>query len=192
MRDGLLIDARSLLDYEKIARETYASVGVPEKEVRAETFVAWLPQVLGDWNEALQLQAARDARFAEQLFEPKLRELAMLDVAYAFMDRGGHLAVYSFETAEALEALVARASLVAEQFPLCSVGKGGLDVLVQLELEQVDWLVVVTTGLTPLSVSVIENILGERGRIFNLPSPRRSGDQADRVLKLLEERWRNA
>lgn len=191
--DALVIDARLLLDYRRAAEETYNSVGV-KKITDGEPYPNWLPRELGsDLNLAVQLQAARDNRLVQRLFDfkAKVYERGALDVAHMFVEAGGTVIVVSHETGEVLDALVARAGLPERVTKLSMIAtKDRVELVRQLREQRVaSWYAVYELGLTPKLERGMLVILGGDGILINAKTVSRSGVVDDQLLDLINERW---
>lgn len=193
--DGLFVDAALLLNYSRVNLEVYRSVGIEEGFVRREPFFNWLPAALeSDLEDASAIQATRDARLAERLFDfkkGKVWEQPILDLVHLFIEAHRQVHVVSHESPDALDAVLARAGLPqsVRRHPLVAVEQR-VELIEQILRDEScpDWLAVYDWGLTrALERRTIETLAG-RGVLVNVNEPtNRTADE--RLLKVFEDRW---
>lgn len=195
-QDAIVIDARLLLDYEKIRIGTYVSVGVQSKDTRLEPYHTWLCQAMNmDIEAASELQVARDNRLTQRLFADKapVSELSSLDLVHLFIESGSRVFVTSFETPDALDAIVARAGLPETVTKLALRSKDRCQETVSSILNSElapRWLLVYELGLTPKVEQRIVQTLGQRGVLVNIKgSPRQTYRSDEHLIDLVNERW---
>lgn len=193
-QDAILVDARLLLDYEKLSRSVYRSVGVDPKSVEQRPYYAWLGQSLKmDVIQATQLQVAYEARLAEKLFLPNqgIKELGTLDLVHLFVEAKSTVYVYGHETPDALQAVIARVGLPNSVIPLALLEPNRLHHAVSSILNSEiapSWLLTYCSGLTSRDERRIVNILGNRGVLVNA-KPTQTSRSDDKLLDLVNERW---
>ncbi len=194
--DALIIDARLLLTYDTASRVSYASIGVPGKDVQARPFYEWLGKLMKvDIEGASELQVVRDARLTEKLFakDSSVKERGTLDLAHLFVEAKSQLFIVSHETPDALDALVARMGLPEKvgKIPLCGAEQRHEAIAQVLELPSVEFVFVYELGLTPRQEKrIVEEVLRGRGVLVNNPaiSPR-TFKIDEQVFDLVEKRW---
>lgn len=193
--DALLIEARHLLDYQKVSWSAYDSVGVPVAKVKPAPFYEWLPAALGtDIEGASEIQVVRDARLTDRLFakNAKVREGSALDLAHLFVEAGRSVYVVSHETPDALAAIVARSGLPSGvgQLPLLGSDRRSEAVSSVLNSEITPgWLLVYELGLTPREEQRIVTLLSDRGVLVNVKSAGRTQSIEDKLIDLVCTRW---
>jgi hypothetical protein len=189
-RDGILVDASLLLDWNALAIKAYDSIGVRANQVKREPFFEWLPQLLRcDIEQASVMQVARDARLATALLDHKTLpwEQPALEFAQLFLDAGHSVHVVSHETPDVLAAVIARAGLPSTTYSWSMTATDRRDEVVQQILQDTTWLAVYDVGLSVAEERGINSALAGRGVLVNVDTVRvRKGD--NKLLEALEER----
>lgn len=193
--DALLIEARHLLDYQKVSWSAYDSVGVPAVKTQQAPYYEWLPEALGtDIEGASEVQVVRDARLVDRLFakNARVREGSALDLAHLFLEAGRQVYVASHETPDALAAVIARSGLPERVGRLPLIGSDrrheAVSSIINSELAP-GWLLVYELGLTPAEEQRIVRLLSDRGVLVNVRSPGRTQSIEDELIELVCNRW---
>lgn len=193
MTDALLIDAALLLFYRPLSVKAYAAVGVESGFIRRAPYFSWLPQCLEmELEDASAVQVTCDQKLTDLLFDFKNKpwEQPALDLAHLFSEAGHTVHVYSHESPDALDAILARAGMPAsvERYPLVSVDRRYEVVASILDTKDTNWLAVYDWGLPRSQERSIVAALAGRGVLVNVKEPtQRSADDA--LLRVVEERW---